>query len=60
MYPQVQQMIDRISCAVKEAKWSENFLIFGNGYDYPECKSYDDDDDKWLKYKDNLFIDVII
>ena len=52
----LEQMIDRISCAVKDAKWTESFIAFGH-YDFPECKSQKYDD-RWLEYKDDLFIDV--
>ena len=56
LYDQVQNMIDRISCAVEKAKWNPKFVTLRQT-EYPKCNNlvghggYDD-------YKDYLFINV--
>lgn len=51
-------MIDRISCAVKNAKWNEFFAVLpGDGYDYPECREQKNIPE-YETYRDELFVEV--
>lgn len=56
----LQQMIDRISCAVHHSKWSTSFAVFGDGYNYPDCERPLKPDPQWEVFKDDLFVTVSV
>jgi len=62
LYGQVQNMIDRISCAVKQEKWNDVFIDPVNllyPIEYPKCEHMGNNI-TWEDYRDDLFIDVTV